>query len=244
MDYLGPVINRAARVSSIAEGGQIMCSAEVIREINASIWGSVLPTDMSRFQPAKAIDAVKQLGVVIKEVGERKLKGLEVPEVLSAIYPSGLEARHDLGAAEEVVPASVYLNVAHVRELGMLCLRLEALSSGRIFKPSLTLRDSERAITLEGRGGEGDGDEEWYGIWGDLEVDPENVLPPMTTRWTDHDLLMTLDSFACRIQNALQNIIKRFMADRIDAPNVLAALEHAGVDKDALVLIQELLGHN
>jgi adenylate cyclase len=244
MDYLGPVINRAARVSSVANGGQIMCSAEVIREINASVWGETA-TDMSRFQPAKAIEEVRQLGVVIKDVGERKLKGLEVPEFLSAIYPSGLEARHDLGQEDEVGPASVYLNVAHVREMGMLCLRLEALSSGRIFRPSLIPKDSERVINLEeGEEGEEDEDEGWYEMWRELEVNPENVLPPMTTRWTDHDLLMTLDSFTCRIQNALQSVIKRFMADRIDASNVLEVLEDAGVDSNTLELIQELLVHN
>ncbi|KAF5348107.1 hypothetical protein D9756_010796 [Leucocoprinus leucothites] len=252
MDYLGPVTNRAARVSGLAQGGQIMCSAEVIREINASVLGAMERTELSKFQPLKAVDAVKQLGVVIKDVGERKLKGLEVPEFVSAIYPSGLEARHDLGS-EEVTPASVILNVAHVREMGMLCLRLEALSSGRIFTPSLMLsRDTDLGMTF----GEGEGEEEdqqqqqqqfvesWNEMWRELHVDPENVLPPMTTRWTDHDLLMTLDSFTVRIQNALQSIVKRFMADSIDAPNVLAVLEDAGMDESALALIGELLGYS
>ncbi|KAF9445999.1 hypothetical protein P691DRAFT_621542, partial [Macrolepiota fuliginosa MF-IS2] len=178
-----------------AQGGQIMCSAEVIREIKASVLETVTKTEFSKFQPSKAIDGTKQLGIVIKDVGERKLKGLEVPEFVSAIYPSGLEARHDLGS-EDPGPASVYLDVVRVREVGMLCLRLEALASGRIFKPSLTPRDSELAITL----GDGGAEEEELELWKTLEVDPDNLLPPMTTRWTDHDLLSTLDSFTCRIR--------------------------------------------
>lgn len=237
MDYYGPVTNRAARVSGLAQGGQIMCSAEVIREIKASVLETTQKTELSKFQPAKAIDAVKQLGVVIKDVGEKKLKGLEVPEFVSAIYPFGLEARHDLGT-EDPGPASVYLNVAHVREMGMLCLRLEALASGRIFKPSITTRDSDMAIDLEE-----DSEEEDSDVWKDLEVDPENVLPPMTSRWTDHDLLMTLDSFTCRIQNTLSTIIKIFEADKINAPHVMALLENAGLDATSLMLLGELLGH-
>jgi len=238
MDYLGPVTNRAARVSGLAQGGQITCSAEVIREINASVFETIPKTELSKFQPTKAIDGVKQLGVVIKDVGERKLKGLEVPEFVSAIYPSGLEARHDLGV-EEVTPAR-YLNVTHMREIGMLCLRLEALASGRILKPSLTLKDMD--ITLE-ESEEEDQDHNGKGRWQELRVDPENVLPPMTTKWTDYELLMTLDSFTCRIQNALQSIIKRFMAGRINAPNVLAKLEDTGVTKETLNVVGELLGY-
>ncbi|KAJ3561557.1 hypothetical protein NP233_g10120 [Leucocoprinus birnbaumii] len=244
MDYLGPVTNRAARVSGLAQGGQIMCSAEVIREINASVYETHEKTEWSRFQPQKAIDAVRQLGVVIKEVGERKLKGLEVPELMSAIYPEGLEARHDLGT-EEVTPASVYLDVAHVKAMGMLCLRLEALSSGRIFKPAM-MPSRNADISLDEGAENEDEDEQarwWNEMWRELQVDPDNVLPPMTTRWTDHDLLMTLDSFTVRIQNALQSIVTRFMADQIDAPNVLAVLEDAGMDEVTLALIGELLAH-
>ncbi|KXN93207.1 Adenylate cyclase [Leucoagaricus sp. SymC.cos] len=256
MDYLGPVTNRAARVSGLAQGGQIMCSAEVIREIKASILETVPKTELSKFQPSKAIDAMKKMGgLVIKDVGERKLKGLEVPEFLSVIYPAGLEARHELGS-EDVAPASVLLNVAHVREIGMLCLRLEGLASGRILKPSITVRDVDLGMTLESEGeGEGeeggvevDGDENdvwtWDGTWKDVEVDPENVLPPMTTKWTDGDLFMTLDSFISRIQIAIQGIVKKFMKDKIDAPNVLGVLEDAGMDEETLRLIGQLIGHS
>ncbi|KAJ8078178.1 cysteinyl-tRNA synthetase [Marasmius tenuissimus] len=39
MDYFGPVVNRSARVEGKAAGGQIMCSADVMKEINAKILG-------------------------------------------------------------------------------------------------------------------------------------------------------------------------------------------------------------
>ncbi|EKM75265.1 hypothetical protein AGABI1DRAFT_80141 [Agaricus bisporus var. burnettii JB137-S8] len=240
MDYYGPVINRAARVSGLAKGGQIFCSAEVVQEIKASVLEAIEKTSLSKSQPAKAIAEVKQLGVIIKEVGEMKLKGLEVPEFISAIYTPGLEGRHDFDAEEDPAPASVYLDVAHVREIGMLCLRLEALTSGRIFKPSNTARDLNLTIPLE----DDPEDEDNPELWRDLEVDPENLLPPMTTRWTDHDLLTTLDSFTCRIQNALQTLIKAYEADRINAPNIMNVLRNAGLDADTLLVMAELIGHS
>jgi len=97
-------------------------------------------------------------------------------------------------------------------------------------------------ITLE-ESEEEDQDHSGKGRWQELRVDPENVLPPMTAKWTDYELLMTLDSFTCRIQNALQSIVKRFMTGRINAPNVLAKLEDAGMTKETLNVVGELLGY-
>jgi class 3 adenylate cyclase len=93
MDYLGSMVNRCARISASALGGQIMCSADVVREINAALLNSV-PA-----QPAQAIEEIRQMQTVFIPVGEIKLKGLEVPEMASLVYPAALLGRQRLLAS-------------------------------------------------------------------------------------------------------------------------------------------------
>ncbi|KAG1744953.1 nucleotide cyclase [Suillus paluster] len=91
MDYLGPVVNRAARICGSAAGGQIMCSANVVREIQPCLFEAGLH---SEFQPVQATEAVRQM--VLVPAGELKLKGLEIPELASLAYPAILQGRQDL----------------------------------------------------------------------------------------------------------------------------------------------------
>ncbi|KAG1783634.1 nucleotide cyclase [Suillus placidus] len=93
MDYLGSMVNRCARISASALGGQIMCSADVVREINASLFNS---DPASKPQPARAIEEIRQLQTVFIPVGEIQLKGLEVPEIASLVYPAALLGRQRL----------------------------------------------------------------------------------------------------------------------------------------------------
>ena len=96
MDYFGPMVNHSARINGCANGGQIMVSTDIVREIRTSVVNAEEPTEYSSLQSAAAIEAIRELDVVIKHVGEVKLKGIELPEILSAIYHSGLEGRHEL----------------------------------------------------------------------------------------------------------------------------------------------------
>ncbi|KAG2156495.1 nucleotide cyclase [Suillus bovinus] len=98
MDYFGSMVNRCARISASALGGQIMCSADVVREVNAILSDSGPP---SKPQIARAIEEIRQLQTVFLPVGEIKLKGLEVPEIASLVYPAAL-----LGRQRLLVPGS------------------------------------------------------------------------------------------------------------------------------------------
>lgn len=145
MDYFGPMVNRAARVCGCAAGGQIMLSADVVREIQARVLETGPDTDYSVYQPLHIVEAIRRLDIIVEPVGEKKLKGLEVPEMLSLVYPRALAGRRVLdGDASDDVPhedevedgfESVECSVDQLKELSMVCLRLEALTIGRIFRP-------------------------------------------------------------------------------------------------------------
>ncbi|KAI0948889.1 hypothetical protein AcW1_008634 [Taiwanofungus camphoratus] len=197
MDYFGPMVNRSSRITGSAAGGQIMCSADVIREINARILETGPETDQSHLQPTQAVDAIRRLGIVVVPVGEVKLKGLEVPEVLSLVYPKELVGRRDLSTTQSDSNASasrVQFSIDQMRELALLCVRLEALSTGRIFKPVSKHTDNsskEQSHAEEHL----DRSKVWH-------VDPKMLLPAMDTA-SDADLMLLLDSLTMRIENTL-----------------------------------------
>ncbi|KAF8138036.1 nucleotide cyclase [Mycena galopus ATCC 62051] len=197
MDYFGPIINRSSRIEGNAAGGHIMCSSDVIREINAKIFENETETEYSDAQPQEAIDGIRRLKPIVVSVGEVKLKGLEVPEVLSLVFPSELIGRKDLDNTAVNSPGNqssrVQFSVAQMRELAMLCLRLEMSTSGRVFRPY-----PERKGSLQGPEDLPDDDEPSIYLYGD----PNVLLPPMTDKMTDADLMLILYSLMVRIENA------------------------------------------
>ena len=161
MDYLGPVVNRAARVSGVAEGGQITASADAV-ELLRALLSATSENEEESSQPLvdpneldaatkRDLAALRQTGFGVSELGEKKLKGLETPEFLSVIYPNALSGR--LAGAKTIEPAlqppdgvvasaeaaaddaglltQPLLDLQHMRSLCNISLRLEALSAGQ-----------------------------------------------------------------------------------------------------------------
>lgn len=150
MDYFGPMVNRASRVSAIADGGQIAMSSDFCDEIknlyeihekieggkttiSEAYQGNVLAGEIIE----REIHSLEENGCSYFELGEKKLKGLETPELVTLVFPKKLEVRfeifqqrlskdEDIGSATRVVGA---LPVQSIYGLRTVSLKLENLCS-------------------------------------------------------------------------------------------------------------------
>ena len=200
MDYFGPMVNRSSRISGSAAGGQIMCSADVVREINAKILEAGPETEFSYLQPPAVVEAIRAIGVVIEPVGEVKLKGLEVPELLSIVFPRDLEGRKNMEQYEAMsaltLNPKVQFTADQVRALGVLCLRFESLTASRVFNP------------LPDRKGSASGSSDDAGQGGLVRFggNPSSLLPSFE-KLGDDELLPVLGSLTMRIENAVKILL-------------------------------------
>jgi len=106
MDYFGPMVNRASRISAVADGGQITVSADFISEIQRCLEtysesdrsGSTgseegFDNDLVTQAIRRELRSLSSQGFEVKDIGERKLKGLENPEYIYLMYPHALSGR-------------------------------------------------------------------------------------------------------------------------------------------------------
>ncbi|KAI8098722.1 uncharacterized protein BX664DRAFT_363060 [Halteromyces radiatus] len=138
MDYFGPVVNKASRICNAADGGQICVSSDVVAALRN--FPGVLDTNngivtfddstnttttsaaataaaaaaSGSFSVIRDMQQLKRLGFHIMELGERRLKGLETPEMLSLVYPKQLSARMELDKSEMMTQEAPPVLKAHM----------------------------------------------------------------------------------------------------------------------------------
>jgi hypothetical protein len=218
MDYYGPMVNRASRVANSAAGGQIFLSADALRELRAEEFSLDLVT---------TVEALQSFDPEYIDVGEKKLKGLEIPEVMTAVYPQKLLGRLHMsiaaeqeqsaliGSTEEGIERSSSdelppeFGVAggeewswtpeQVRELAYLAVRLQTLGGGRVFRP-LPVRKGSRAQVIAPV----DADDGRF-LYSDLGA----LAPTVPDRASEAELVGVLNFLLLQLELAAESLASR-----------------------------------
>ncbi|ODV91206.1 hypothetical protein CANCADRAFT_2922 [Tortispora caseinolytica NRRL Y-17796] len=141
MDYFGPMVNRASRISAVADGGEIVVSSEMQAEISKLeelVKAEEGPRRYSHEMDEATLESVKRdfsvlssIGWKAKSLGQFKLKGLENPEYLHLVLPNNLLSRSNKntgeGSSKDARSVASVLSLETMHKLRMIVLRLEYL---------------------------------------------------------------------------------------------------------------------
>ncbi|KAI0047904.1 PP2C-domain-containing protein [Auriscalpium vulgare] len=268
MDYYGPMVNRSSRINGCASGGQIMVSADVAREIEARVLDMGADTEYSAYQLPHVLDAIRDMGIVQMPVGEVKLKGLEVPEMLYSVYPRKLvgraEMEDDEGAAgsgggsgsgvvelgaeadveDEGEPYPEHRSRAHVALCGAEQVRELAELCVRVQALAgdrvFRPRVHRKGSTAQALPPPDARDVDDGAVY--LYGDPHALLPSVSEKASEAELLAVLQYLLLQLENAVALLATKLAAPELDAiVRALEARRGRALDADALARIMDML---
>jgi adenylate cyclase len=173
MDYFGPMVNRAARIESVADGGQICVSHDFLTEIMKTLENNIesdrtgstgseetLNDDIINQSIRRDLQELGRIGFEVKDLGYRTLKGLENPEHVHLMYPHSLasrlivqqqraeaHARANPGQdATKMANSQLTIDTNNVWDLWNVSLRLEILCSTLENTGARTLKAPDTAL--------------------------------------------------------------------------------------------------
>ncbi|MCA9568142.1 MAG: protein kinase [Myxococcales bacterium] len=80
-DYYGPMVNRAARISGVGHGGQILISAETWEQAPRDLRAQVVETDLGEFQLRSLSGTQRIVQIVPNELSERTFEPVKAERV-------------------------------------------------------------------------------------------------------------------------------------------------------------------
>ncbi|ORX53399.1 L domain-like protein [Piromyces finnis] len=243
MDYFGPMVNRASRICSAAQGGQIFISSEVVREITKRKGGDPSLIRMNNTLDEKIADS---MNIKTWIIGEKKLKGLETPEVLHCMYPKQYYLRHDYFTWMQNQKQESTNNIGNLMDIRMNPIDINSLKMNRSSEPTridrnyvqtlgnLCLRLEFLAVNAQNICFNNQNFDERIPVYPYL-INSSSISIPIEA--TEKELTAALEGIAIRIENAVSiltliqssplNRILKTLGSYIDvSPNqILTALQ-------------------
>lgn len=137
MDYFGPMVNKASRISSEADGGQITISSDFLAEIRKCCdafaddsFDDFFPDEKIAASIRKDMSSLSSSGFKVEDMGLRKLKGIENKENVYLMLPHSLVGRLTYQQTKKWKTSTVHIEPDQIWSLYELSLRLEALCNG------------------------------------------------------------------------------------------------------------------